>query len=127
MPMVYTIIPDIHIERILRSEPVSRVEVTTLYSEDGIYEIRNKIHKVFSEDVPCEMIMHQGREFRTDLSTRALQERWQIPMPHDAEIASVSIYNVAPNVQLFFEQNHRTRYYFVAKTKDVIDWVDTLY
>lgn len=128
MPIVYTIIPDAHIERILRSEPLSREEVTTIYSDDGIYEIRNKIHKMcLIEDVPSEVMVHQGREFRTDFSTRNFQERWQIPMPHDAEIATVSSYNVAPNVQLIFEQNHRTRYYFIAKIKDVVDWVDTLY
>jgi hypothetical protein len=124
---IYTTLTDSQIERLLRSVPVSREQVTTVYSDDGIFEIKHKIHKVCIQDAPCETRLLRGRECRLDPSVRTLQERWQIPLPHDADIVTVSTYDVAPGVRLVFEQNCSTRYYFVADTCDVVvDWLDTL-
>jgi hypothetical protein len=124
---IYTALTDAQIERLLRSAPASRESLTLVYSDDGIYEIRAKIHKVCLQDAPCENVKLRGRDLRTDPSIRTLQERWQIPLPHDADAVTVSTYDVAPRVRLMFEQNSRTRYYFVADTCDVVvDWLDTL-
>ena len=123
---IYTELTDAQIERILRSPPVSSESLTTIYSDDGIYEIRNKIHKVCIQDAPCETVILRGRTLRVDPSIRVLQERWQIPLPHDADIATVSTYDVAPRVRLIFEQNSRTSYYFVAEPSNVVDYLDSL-
>ena len=124
---IYTVLTDAQIERMLRSTPASREQLTTVYSDEGIYEIRHKIHKVCIQDAPCETLMLRGRDFRTDPSVRVLQERWQIPLPHDADTVTALTYDVAPGVRLVFEQNFRTRYYFVADTCGVVgEWLETL-
>jgi len=124
---IYTALTDAQIERLLRSTPTLKEQLTTVYSDDGIYEIKHKIHKVCIQDAPCETRLLRGRELRTDPSVRTLQERWQIPLPHDADIVTASTYDVAPGVRLIFEQNYRTTYYFVAESCDVVvDWLDTL-
>jgi len=112
---IYTSLTDAQIEEILRSTPSTNEQLTTVYSDEGIYEIRNKIHKVLIHDVPAETITINGRQFQTDPSVRTLQERWQIPLPHDSEQVTVYTYK-HPNVTLIFEQGIRTTYYFEAAT-----------
>jgi len=122
---IYTALTDAQIERILRSPPSCQETVTTIYSDDGIYEIKNKIHKVLVQDSPSTTIILRGRELRTDPCERTLQERWQIPLPHDAETATVFTYDLAPRLRLVMEQTCRTTYYFIADTCDaVVDWIE---
>ena len=111
---IYTLLTDAQIERVIRSEPVSRERIQTIYSDDGIYEIKTKIHKVITHDLPSEIIVINGHEFRTDPSIRNLQERWQIPVPHNAISSIRSTYAFEPSITLIVEQNRSTTYYFNA-------------
>jgi len=124
---IYTALTDAQIERILRTTPTSCETLVTIYSDDGIFEIRKKLHKVCIVDAPCETITENGREFRIDPSIRTLHERWQIPLPHDAEEAVVSTYQLTPLVSLICEQNDKTTYYFEANTyRDVSEWLNLI-
>jgi hypothetical protein len=118
---IYTSLTDAQIERFLRATPTLKEQVTTIYSDEGIYEIKTKIHKVFVHDAPCETVVSGDRHLRVDPSPRTYQERWQIPLPHNAETLIVSTY-LLPNLKLVFEQGSRTTYYFeAASCNEVID------
>ena len=111
---IYTALTDEQIERVLRTDPVSREQVQTIQTDEGAFEVRNKIHKVCVHDLASETHVVDGREYRTDPSIRSLQERWQIPMPHVATTRTVSSFLVLPDVLLVVEQDKTTKYYFVA-------------
>lgn len=120
---IYTSLTDAQIERFLRSTPTHKEQVTNIYSDEGIYEIKTKIHKVFIHDAPCETIILGDRHLRVDPSLRTYQERWQIPLPHDSETLAVSTY-ILSNLKLVFEQGSRTTYYFDATSCNAV--VDAL-
>jgi len=72
---VFVTLSDDMIERILRSPPSKKDAVRTLYSDDGIYIINQKVFKMIVDDKPAEFKTIDGIPLVLDPTTRSLQQR----------------------------------------------------
>jgi len=121
---VFVTLSDDMIERILRSPPSKKDAVRTLYSDDGIYIINQKVFKMIVDDKPAEFKTIDGIPLVLDPTTRSLQQRWQIPVPHTTCCATVFTYKLNAHLTLVLEKSATTRYYFETDLSHrVVDWI----
>ena len=103
-------------EAVARMVPTKEEWVTTLFSEEGVFEARGKLFKVGAVDAPAYEA-ECGRRFHVDPSTCTTKEAWQIPVPHKAEHKTVLTHHLAEGLALVVEKRvFGATYFFTGGT-----------
>jgi len=96
----------------------------TVYSEEGVYDVRNKIHKQCFEDKAVIETKLNGRVFLTDESVVVPKEMWQIPCPNKTVTKTVHTYNLSNEMCCVVEFDPNATYYFTGVTVEkVSEWL----
>jgi hypothetical protein len=111
--------------KIAQRAPTHSETLLTVYSEEGIFEVRNKIHKLcLLEDRPSRTVVVSGRECVVDESVTAPKEMWQVPFPNHTVCRNVDTYNVADDLSCVVDRSPDATYYFTCSTVEkAVDWV----
>lgn len=100
----------------------------TVYSEEGVFDVRNKIYKqCLIEDKPATTVTMQGRNFVIDRSTVVSKEMWQIPFPNHTVRKKVFTYNLPGGLECLVEFDTTATYTFNSATvEEVAAWLQQL-
>ena len=97
-----------------------------VWSEEGVYEVRNKIHKqclVHEKDAVVGEI--NGRKYWVEDTTFAPKEMWQIPVPNYVIQKTVHTYNLPENgMYCVVEYDPNATYFFTGTTVEkAVEWL----
>jgi hypothetical protein len=115
-------------EAVARMPPTKEEVVTTLFSEEGVFEARGKLFKVGVLDAPAYEAECGGRRFHVDPSTSTTKEAWQIPVPNTAEHKTVLTHHLAEGLALVVEKRvFGATYFFTGGTvAQAANWLQLL-
>ena len=99
-----------------------REEITTIYSEDGVFDLDTKIRKRLIEDCEPVVVELEGRRFKVDSSRFTAVEVWQIPVPNVRETRTLDYYatDTAGGYLVAEHTKDGVHYYFVGETLETV-------
>lgn len=95
---------------------------TVLYSEEGVYDMDNKIRKrIIQDGVPVEHVL-EGRKFTLDPTHWHAMEVWQIPVPNYREVRTLKYYATGTDGGFLVAEHAPagTVYYFVGESLETV-------
>ena len=107
----------------LSTIPCSRSEeITTIYSEDGVFDLDTKIRKRLLDDCEPVVVEIEDRRFKVDSSRFTSVEVWQIPVPNVREIRTLDYYatKTAGGYLVAEHTKDGIHYYFVGETLETV-------
>lgn len=109
--------------------PTHTESYLSVWTEEGLYEVRNKIHKQCLIDEKDTVVGdYNGRKYWIEDTTLALKEMWQIPLPNHTVKKTVNTYNISgTEMCCIIEYDTNTTYFFTGATvQKAIEWLKTL-
>lgn len=109
--------------------PTHTESYLSVWTEEGHYEVRNKIHKqslVDEKDTVQGVI--DGRKYWLEDATVMLREMWQIPVPNHTVKKTVNTYNLPENgMCCVVEYDPVATYFFTGATVEkASNWLSDL-
>jgi len=99
-----------------------------VWTEEGVYDVRNKIHKqcLVDEKEVVEGTCN-GRKYWVEETVVAPKEMWQIPVPNHTTSKTVHTYNASGGMCCVLEYDPNATYFFTGATVErAVEWLAQL-
>jgi hypothetical protein len=100
----------------------------TVYSEEGVCDVRNKIHKqCLTQEVDAVQVVVGDRTCTIDNCEWTPKEMWQIPFPNVTRQKVVHTHNLTDGMCCVVEYDPDATYFFTGATAEkVVAFLETL-
>jgi hypothetical protein len=109
--------------------PTHSENYLSVWTEEGIFEVRNKIHKqCIVHEKEALVGEHNGRKYWVEDTSITPKEMWQIPVPNYTTCKKVDTYNISENgMCCVVEFDPNATYFFTGATVEkAAEWLDKL-
>ena len=101
----------------------------SVWTDEGVYEVRNKIHKqCLVDEKEAVTGEHKGRKYWMEDTVVVPKEMWQIPFPNYTTSKTVHTYNVEDGGMCCVAEYDPTATYFFtgATVERAVEWLTKL-
>ena len=101
----------------------------SVWTEEGMYDVRNKIHKqCLVDEKEAVRGEHKGRKYWIEDTTIVPKEMWQIPVPNLTKSKTVHTYNIGDGgMCCVVEYDPNSTYFFTGATVEkAVEWLEQM-